>query len=977
MSAVATPDPCPGKRDGGARRRRRAATIALALLLAVGAAPATAAECARPAAVCERAVAGALPLVDDGAPATVLADEADFPGVLRAARDLQADLSAVAGAEAAFSTTAAAAGRSAIIVGTLGRSPRVDRIVRAQGIDTGDVAGRWEAYLVQVVEDPEPGIERALLIAGADRRGTIFGIYELSRRIGVSPWSWWADVPPRRAASLHAAPGRFVDAPGVKYRGIFINDEDPALGGWIRETYGSANHRFYERVFQLILRHKANYLWPAMWVPRAFYDDDPRNAELADEMGVVVATTHHEPMMRAHAEWETYGEGPWDYTRNPARLQEFWRGGIERLQGREALVTLGMRGDGDEAMTEGTAIELLERIVADQRAIIADVTGRPAAETPQVWALYKEVQDYFDQGMRVPEDVTLLFADDNWGNVRRLPEPGAARPGSYGVYYHFDYVGGPRNYKWLNTTQLERAWEQMRLAWAHGVERMWIVNVGDIKPMELPISAFLDQAWNPDAADLAWISNYPEHWAAEQFGRAHAREIGEILTRYTQYNARRKPELLSPDTWSLLHDGEAERVIDDWDALEARTLALGERLPARHRDAWYQLVEYPVLASANLNRLYVAAARNRLYAAQGRASANRWADQTRRLFARDAELQRVYEREVAGGKWIHMMSQPRIGYTHWQQPERNVLPALAEVDVPTRGVTGVAVEGDARPWPQRAASPRLAPLDPVGAPTREVVVYNRGASPLGFNARSSQPWLRVSPARAEVEDAQPLELAVDWAELPEGEHEAVVAILGSDRTEVYVQVPVRKPPAHRGARGFVEGDGVVAIEAAHHARAVPPPGGEWQVIPNLGRTLSGVTVWPATGAALAPGGDGARLEYPLVMDAAGEVEVRVVLSPTLDFRNRGGLRYAVSVDDEPPQLVNVRLDPTPGDRDFRAWEHAVIDSVHVAISRHHVAPGANTLKLWAVDPGLVFQRIEVVADPRPRGTLGPVESRRR
>ncbi|MDH5832898.1 glycosyl hydrolase 115 family protein [Luteimonas kalidii] len=939
------------------------------VLVAVPGVASGASDCRAPAAVCEARGSGSLALIEGGVPVAVLVDAGDFAAVRRAADALREDLQAVSGG-----APAAGAPRTAIIAGTLGHSARIDRIVRERGIDVSGVEGVWEGYLLQVVEAPEPGIARALVVVGADRRGTAFGLYELSRRIGVSPWTWWADVPPPRRTSLHAAPGRFVDAPKVKYRGIFINDEEPALGGWSRATFGGTNHRFYERVFQLILRHKANYLWPAMWQPRAFYDDDPRNAELADEYGVVIATSHHEPMMRAHDEWSRYGKGPWDYTRNAETLQRFWRGGIERLQGREAVVTLGMRGDGDEAMTEGTATALLERIVADQRRIIGDVTGKPVENTPQVWALYKEVQDYYDAGMRVPDDVTLLFADDNWGNIRRLPDPAATRPGGYGVYYHFDYVGGPRNYKWLNTTQVERAWEQMRLAWAHGVERVWVVNVGDIKPMELPISAFLDQAWNPDAADLDWISGYPMAWAAEQFGAGHAREIGDIVTRYTQYNARRKPELLDADTWSLLHDGEAERVIGEWDALEQRTLALARRIPDSHRDAWVQLVEYPVLASANLNHLYIAVARNRLYAAQGRASANRWADEALRRFERDAELQRAYEHDVADGKWVHMMSQVRIGYTHWQQPERNILPPLARVDVPARGVTGVAIEGDPRRWPRPASSPRLAALDPAGAPSRAVVVFNGGREAVEFSARSSQPWLKVAPAQGKVDDIQPLSLSVDWSKLPEGEHEAVVAIRGSDRTEVYVQVPVRKPPSHRGARGFVEGDGVVAVEAAQHTRAVPPPRGQWQEIPNLGRTGSGMTVWPAVGGALEPGGEGARLEYPLVLDASGEVEVRVVLAPTLDIRNRGGLRYAVSIGDEPPQVVTMRLDPTPGDRDFQAWERAVIDYSHVARSHHAASAGANILRLWPVDPGLVFQRIEVVTDPRPRGTLGPVGS---
>ena len=404
---------------------------------------------------------------------------------------------------------------------------------------------------------------------------------------------------------------------------------------------------------------------------------------------------------------------------------------------------------------------------------------------------------------------------------------------------------------------------------------------------------------------------------------------------------------------------------------------LGAKIPASHRDAWYQLVEYPVLASANLNHLHVAVGRNRLYAAQGRASANAWADRARELFARDAELQRVYEREIAGGKWTSMMSQPRIGYTHWQSPERNILPALATVDVPEKGVTGVAIEGDARRWPVPLASARLPVLDPVAAPTREVVVFNGGRQPIGFTASSRTPWLKVSPASGEVVDTQALDIRVDWAALPEGEHEGRIHIRGKDWTEVTVVVPVHKPPAHRGARGFVEGNGVVAIEAQHHAQAVAPADGQWQVVPNLGRTLSGVTAWPATGAPATPGGDGARLEYPLVMDHDGEVEVRVVLSPTLDIRHRGGLRYALSIDDETPQVVGMRLDPTPGDPDFRAWEAAVIDNVHAATSRHRVRAGANTLKLWLVDPGLVFQRIEVVRRPLPPTTLGPPESKRR
>ncbi|WP_414674759.1 glycosyl hydrolase 115 family protein [Lysobacter sp.] len=861
-----------------------AATSAFALVVLLASAPLHAAtDCGQPAAVCEQAVPGALALIDAGRPIEVLADSRDHPGVLRAARDLQSDLSAVSGTHAAYSTGKPSS-RTAIIVGTLGRSPRIDRIVRGHGIDTRDVAGRWEGHLIQVVERPEPGLDRALLIVGADRRGTTFGIYELSRRLGVSPWTWWADVPVPRRTSMHVAPGRFADAPSVRYRGIFINDEDPALGGWIRATYGTPNHQFYERVFQLILRLKGNYLWPAMW-GRAFADDDPRNPELADEYGIVIGTSHHEPMMRAHVEWERHGQGPWDYTRNAPALRQFWREGIERMGEHESLVTIGMRGDGDEPMTQDTAIELLEGIVSDQRDIIAGVTGKPAERTPQVWALYKEVQDYFDDGMKVPDDVMLLFADDNWGNIRRLPRPGDRRAGGYGVYYHFDYVGGPRNYKWLNTVQIERTWEQMQSAYAHGVDRLWIVNVGDIKPMEFPISFFLDHAWKPEEFTTDRLAAYPARWAAQQFGDAHAQEIGELLTRYTQYNARRKPELIDARTYSLDNFGEAARVETEWNDLVERTEAVKRDLPQQMHDAYFQLVEYPVLASANLNSMYIAQARNHRDAAAKLASANHWADEVQRRFDRDAELQRIYEQDVAGGKWPHMMSQVRIGYTGWQQPERNVLPAT----------TRVAASGG-----------------------------------------------RTAPASASADAST---------------------------------APPCDPPV--GATGFIECNGIVAIEAAHYVRQQAPDGLQWTTIPNLGRTLSGVVALPADAPAATPDQEGAWLEYPVWFEEDGEVEVRVIVSPSLDVRGGDGLRFGVSVGDAAPQVVRIGLDPTPGHPDFRPWEEAVRNSVHVAGSRHRVKAGAQTLKLWRIDPGVVFQRIEIARDGLPRSYLGPPESVRK
>ncbi len=638
-----------------------------------------AADCSGPVVACERAAPGSLALLAPGRTATIVVDAGDEPGVARAARDVVADLKAVGGGDVRLGTDVSRG--ASVIAGTLGHSALIDALVKAGKLDVSGLAGQWEGYVQQVVDNPMPGVARALVIAGADRRGTIFGLYDISAKAGVSPWTWWADVPAQRHPTLYLTAGRVADHPVVKYRGIFINDEEPGFGGWARASFGGVNHLAYEKVFTLLLRSKANFLWPAMW-GKSLWEDDPASAPLAQEMGVLLGTSHHEPMQRAQADWKREGTGPWDYGRNAEVLRAFWRKGIERRGNAEDPVTIGMRGDGDEPMTEGTATDLLERIVRDQRRIIADVTKRPAAETPQVWALYKEVQDYYDKGMRVPDDVTLLFADDNWGNIRRLPPLGERRAGGAGVYYHFDYVGGPRNYKWLDTNAIPRVWQQMRMADQFGADRLWIVNVGDLKPMEYPTSFLLDMAWNPARMDLAAMQAYPTRWAVQQFGAARGAEIGALLTRYGRLASRRKPELIDATTYDLT-GGEWDRVLGEWNALDRDARSVEARLPENLRDSYYELVLHRVEAMTNLHRLYQAVAANRAAAQAGDgAAAERFATAARGYFARDAQIRRRYEVETAGGKWPSMMAQTHIGYTGWQQPDADVMPALATVAKP-------------------------------------------------------------------------------------------------------------------------------------------------------------------------------------------------------------------------------------------------------------------------------------------------------
>ncbi|MGH8217979.1 MAG: glycosyl hydrolase 115 family protein, partial [Steroidobacteraceae bacterium] len=810
------------------------------------------------------------------------------------------------------------------------------------------------------------------------------------------PWVWWADVPVARHENLFITPGRATEAPVVRYRGIFLNDEEPALGGWARAKFGGLNHEFYAHVFELILRLKGNFLWPAMW-GKSIYEDDPQSPALADEMGVVLGTSHHEPMMRAQEDWHRHGKGPWDYTRNAARLRQFWRQGIERMAHHESIVTIGMRGDGDKPMTQGTAIPLLERIVADQRRIIEQVTGKAASRTPQVWALYKEVQDYYDRGMRVPNDVTLLFSDDNWGNLRRLPPAGRHRAGGYGIYYHFDYVGGPRSYKWLNTNQIERVWEQMELANAYGADRLWIVNVGDLKPMEFPTQFFLDLAWNPDALTLARLRDYPRAWAAEQFGAAHAAEIGELLRRYTQYNARRKPELIGPDTYSLVNFHEAQRVASDYEALAARARAVERTLPRSDRDAYFELVLYPIEACANLNQLYVDDGLNRLYADQRRAATNTMARRVETLFQRDAELTREYH-ALAGGKWNHMMSQSHFGYVGWHDPPRNVMPAVRRIAVPERASLGVAVEGSRAAWPkdgqevtparratpaersqstqrgQPVGEPILPALSPFGASPRYVEIFNRGSRPFAFTVTAAPPWLHISRRSGVLTDQLRVEISADWSSVPDGEHRVPILVRGAgDSVTVYAHVIKRlvAPEVRADAHRFVEADGYVAIEAAHYARAIDTDGVRWTEIPALGRTLSAMTVLPFTAPSGTLRSGSPHLDYDIYLFDPGPIDVAVTCAPTLDFTGGSGLRYAVSIDDEPPRIVNVHAGESQA-----LWAQWVSDNANVEHITLQVArAGPHTLRLWMVDAGLDFERIVAAAHPLPRSDLGPPESR--
>ena len=571
-----------------------------------------------------------------------------------------------------------------ILVGTVGVNKQIDQWVK-KGV-LRDLKGKTEKYIIKTIGEQ-------LVIAGSDKRGTVFGIYELTKQMGVSPWYYWADVPIEQHEALYIKKGEYTDGePAVRYRGLFLNDEAPCLTTWVKNTFGTnyGDHRFYEQVFELILRLKGNFLWPAMW-GWAFYADDPENSKVADEMGVIMGTSHHEPMARNHQEYARHRKdwGAWNYETNKENLDRFFREGIERMKGTDDIVTIGMRGDGDEAMSANADTKLLENIIDNQRRIIKEVTGKPAEKTTQVWALYKEVQDYYDAGLRVPDDVMILISDDNWGDIRRVPTAAERkRKGGWGIYYHVDYVGAPRNTKWLNVTQTQQMFEQLSLAYDFGIERMWILNVGDLKPMEYPITLFMDMAWSPKDYTVQTVTDHTRNFFRSVFCNCVAEEAADIYNQNCQYMARVTPEMLDARTYNI-ETGEWKQVADEYQRLELRALRLYEKIPAEARDFYRQLILFPVQAMANLYDMYYAQAMNQYLAASKNPDANLWAERVRETFRRDSLLCAAYNTDIAGGKWNGMMIQKHIGYRSWNDNFRaDMLPrTVAVADSTTGGYT--------------------------------------------------------------------------------------------------------------------------------------------------------------------------------------------------------------------------------------------------------------------------------------------------
>lgn len=652
---------------------------------------------------------GYFPVKAGGVQSSICYDSDEDPAVTRAVKDLGKDIYRVTGSTPRLIGDGNLS-RYPIIVGTVGKSRLLDHLDDKCDLGLDSVKGKWECFRVKVVDNPAPGVDRALVIAGSDRRGTIYGIYEFSRQLGVSPWHWWLDAPVRTLREAYVRPIDFCSGePKVKYRGVFINDEFPSMTSWARKRFGGMNSEMYVHIYELLLRLKANTLWPAMWgsfkeykplIPiykdedglfegNCFNEDDPDNPRLANEYGIIIGTSHHEPMQRSQQEWirhrQDYGNGEWNYLTNRKGIEKFFREGIANSVGYDNLVTIGMRGDEDRPMTDAGSAEAnfrtMQNIIKRQREIIEDVTGRPAAETPQVWTLYSEVLDYYDDGMSIPDDVIIVFCDDNYGDVRRLPPVGRPHhPGGYGMYYHVSYYGAPRACKWLHTSQLQHMWEQLKLTADYGVDKFWILNMGGLKPHEIAIDFFTELAWEgPDKYTAGSMMDYTRDFCASVLGEDVSAEAARLIDGYNKCAARISPEMLS-DTTYCIPSGEYRSVVDELMALEAKAYRLKERISPAGADCYTQLVLFPIQALANLYELNYSVAMNRKLYAERDARCNDWADLAERCYQRDSMLCKHFNEELAGGKWHHMMDQVHIGYERWHAPQFNVMPQVYRLD---------------------------------------------------------------------------------------------------------------------------------------------------------------------------------------------------------------------------------------------------------------------------------------------------------
>ncbi|KAK1475773.1 hypothetical protein CTAM01_15648 [Colletotrichum tamarilloi] len=923
----------------------------------------------------------------DLAGSTILVDESDPVGIRIAAQNLAQDFGRVTQSEQSIvqivqgtQVGVALGSAAAIIIGSIGTSSILQRLEQDGKLSFDEIRGKWESFSTHAIDQPLPGVQRALVIAGSDKRGAIFGAYTLSEQIGVSPWYYWADVPPKHHAAIYALPEpTYHGEPSIRFRGIFINDEAPALTGWVRANFGSYNSEFYKKVFELLLRLKANFLWPAMWPgypnPGAsFFTDDPLNPKLAEDYGIAVSTSHHEPMQRMSNEWFADNpDGSWNWLTNKEKIAAFFDEGVKRAVGRESYFTLGMRGEYDRKMKTDDPAAVVRDVIKTQRALIKQVHGREDA-VPQLLALYKEVQEQYEEGnLDVPDDVTLLFADDNFGSIRRLPSGVERdRKGGAGIYYHFEYVGVPRSYKWINSNSLGKTWHQLQEAHRRNAKQIWVFNVGDIKPMEVPLTFAMTLAWDINSIGASDFANFYQKMAETNFGKDQSEEIASVWHEYDRLSALRRHEHIEPTTFSLIHYNEAEDVVHRWDSLLQSAEAIYNQTPENQKAAIFETVLHPVKASTIFTKLQVTLGRNRLYARQRRNVANKLARDVLDLFDADYALSEEFH-ALLNGKWDQIMSQTHYGYEEtWHAPYRDMIGGLCYVQRrqrsnPIMGQMGITVEGHegVRPGRTNEESDRTHPsrrdlvpgvtlglMSRYGPVKRWFDIYSRGPQATHWKAAVEYDWIKLSTSSGTLdpdgEDAR-IEVTIDWDQVPDDFDEEVLIDIRSEEGDFeQIHLPITSRRILGSFKeGFVEGDGYISIPAAHQSLQ------GLRALPECGRTPEGAIV-------LAPGAESAEATSKFyVFSQTASPSLLLYFNMTLDLDPVDPMSYDLQVDDGPVQTH--RLSSKTNDLPD-GWFHAVQNCAWLRkhdLGDNELGVGEHSVTIRFKHSNLIFEKLVV------------------
>ena len=933
--------------------------------------------------------------------AAILYDASDAAVVKRAAELFAADVEAVTGRRPQVTSATGETG-PAVIVGTVGGSALIRRLSEAGKIDTAPLEGAWERYLIQTVANPLPGIRKALVIAGSDRRGAAYGLFTLSELIGVSPWYWWADVPVKKHAALHVdAPPTYSQTPSVRYRGIFLNDEDWGLTPWASQTFeperGNIGPRTYAKVCELLLRLKANYLAPAMHPVSTSFNQIPENKLVADTYAIVMGSTHCEPLLlNTASEWDTQTMGPWNYDKNKEGINRVLTQRVRENSPYENVYTLALRGLHDGAMSTTLPmhekVRMLQQALLDQRQILAENIDRPVETVPQAFTPYKEVLEIYSNGLELPDDVTIVWPDDNYGYMKRLSGVREQRrTGRSGVYYHVSYLGVPHSYLWFSTTPPSLMYEELRKAYDTTADRLWLLNCGDLKGSEMQVSLFLDMAWDIGRFTADNVVTYPARWLAGIFGEAYYDRLEAMTREHLRLAFPRKPEYmgwgyhwnrfdhnceqLTDTDFSFTNYDEAPRRLEAYRKLGARAEALLHEIGDEARPAFYQLVYYPLRGAELMNRMTLGGQRNRWYARQGRAATNAVRDEVQRCYDSLQVITRGYN-SLLGGKWNHMMSmrQNYDGVSAYFN-----LPHLATHDA--AGAPRLALQVAGEDVTGARAFHALPAFDNYLRRTYPVEIYNRGGGTLAWTAHASEPWVVLSKSAGKTADEERITVGIDWEKAPSGNAvpAQIVFRAGEQSEKVLVSLFNPTAPSRAELRGiYVENNGCVSIPAAgcHRVRendrikitAVEDLGIEGPAL-QLGDPTAPLQIFRSRDVPCA--------EYDFYAFDAGSVDVYTYVLPTFplhadrDFRigenTNTDTKYSVQIDD------GALATPSSSHVEYsQVWFESVLRNCAVNKSTLHIdKPGRHTLRIRVGDPGIVLQKIVLDFGGMKRSYLGP------